>query len=53
MIRRLISGSLAGDQQQDGEVSRLAATKRTISPVAQLFIDHVRELATPLAKQGR
>lgn len=27
--------------------------KRTISPVAQLFIDRVRELAMPLAKQRR
>jgi DNA-binding transcriptional LysR family regulator len=34
-------------------VGIMTLKKRTISPVAQLFIDHVRELATPLAKQRR
>jgi DNA-binding transcriptional LysR family regulator len=34
-------------------VGIMTLKKRTISPVVQLFIDHVRELAMPLAKQRR
>jgi DNA-binding transcriptional LysR family regulator len=34
-------------------VGVMTLKNRTISPVARLFIDHVRELARPLAKQRR